>query len=398
MFQTATQIDLSGNPLETLYELGAGEDYRFFKMGRRDVFFVNAPDLIQWMFTNKAIKRGRFHKVFARWLGDGLLASEGETHLAMRRALVSAFNAEAQTFYMQTVQRDAPALLDEWEDGEMDLARALYRLVYNASIRAIYGLDKLTSRDTQQLLDVLAQGSETFLGRAPLPEGHYFKEGRLRHPVVDEALEYMWAHWRPTPLTRLLDTFPAQAKFDQTLTMLSASLDTSMAALVWMFHLLSQNPKAFAEFCDDARADVSTGYITRALDETLRLYPTGGWLNTREICSPLRIRGFDLPAGTNVFASSWVTHRDARYFDSPDSFLPERFASPPAPWTYFPFGGGAHLCIGRPFSLVELPYLAALVVRTFDIEFLPRNTVQLRLRIGLTPEGEIPARVRRRRG
>jgi cytochrome P450 len=402
MFQTAQTIDLSTNPLETLYDVGAGRDYVFLKMGKRDVFFVNSPDLIQWSFTHKSIGRGRFFKVFSRWLGNSVLTTEGETHRAIRRTLLPAFNAEAQKIYMQAVTQDAPVLLNEWPDGEMDLASALFDLTYQTTIRAVYGLHQLSPHSSQELLNILARGSESFLGRAALPEGHYLQSGRVRHPIVDEALEYMSANWQPTPLTRILDSLPPQEKYDQTLAMLSASLDTSMAALVWMFHLFSQNQNTFDSFCEDARTQLlgkaSRGYASLALHETLRLFPTGGWLNTRELFEPLNIRGYDLPAGTNVFTSSWVTHRDTRFFDSPEKFQPERFLHPIAPWTYFPFGGGAHTCIGRPFSLTELPYLAALVVQTFDIQFLPGNDVKLHLRIGLTPDGQIPAKVRKRSG
>lgn len=393
--QQVETIDLSGDPLSALYALGVGHDYRFLKMGKRDVFLCNAPDLIQWAFTHKSIGRGRFFKVFSRWLGNGILASEGESHRTMRRTLLPTFNADAQKVYMQTVMQDAPTLLDEWQEGEVDLAQLLFNFVYNVSIRAVYGLDRLTADDTNELLAVLATGSEAFLGRthAP-PAGHYLHEGRVRHPVVNEALDFMFANWKPTPLTTILDTLDPQEKYDQTLTMLSASLDTSMAAIVWMFHLFSQNSNAFEKFCDDSRRD-STHYSTLALDETLRLYPTGGWLNTRESFSPLTIRGMDIPVGTNIFISSWVTHHDPRYFSEPDCFIPERFASQPDTWTYFPFGGGSHLCLGRPFSRVELPYLAALIARKFDIEFLS-NQIQLHLRIGLTPVGELLVKIKRR--
>lgn len=399
MLQTAT-IDLSVDPLEALYNIGVGQDYVFLKMGKRDVFFVNAPDLIQWAFTHKGIGRGRFFKVFSRWLGNGLLASEGESHRAMRRIFLPAFNNEAQKTYVRTIMQDAVVLLNEWQDGEVDLANVLFDLVYQTTIRAIYGLNRLTSRDTRELLDILAHGSESFLGRSTLPYGHYLQGGRVRHHVVEEALEYMWAHWQATPLTNILDTLPLHEKYDQTLTMLSASLDTSMATLVWMFHLFSQNQNTFDTFCRDVRSrpleEAIRGYASLALHETLRLLPAGGWLNTRELFEPLSIRGHQLAAGTNIFVSSWVTHRDARYFEQPQEFQPERFCHPITPWTYFPFGGGAHTCIGRPFSLGELPYLASLVTRTFDIQFLPGNNIQLHLRIGLTPNGQIPAKVQRR--
>ena len=94
--QPVEVIDLSEDPLSALYALGAGHDYRFLKMGKRDVFLCNAPDLIQWAFTHKSIGRGRFFKVFSRWLGNGILASEGEAHRTLRPTLLPTFNADAQ--------------------------------------------------------------------------------------------------------------------------------------------------------------------------------------------------------------------------------------------------------------------------------------------------------------
>ena len=193
-------IDLSEDPLSALYALGAGHDYRFLKMGKRDIFLCNAPDLIQWAFTHKSIGRGRFFKVFSRWLGNGVLVTEGEAHRKMRRTLLPAFNAAAQQTYMKTIMQDAPKLLDEWNDDEVDLAQLLFQLTYNATIRAVYGLDQLTSGDTNELLAILANGSESFLGRAnALPAGHYLHEGRVRHPIVTDALNFMFANWKPTP-------------------------------------------------------------------------------------------------------------------------------------------------------------------------------------------------------
>jgi cytochrome P450 len=98
----------------------------------------------------------------------------------------------------------------------------------------------------------------------------------------------------------------------------------------------------------------------------------------------------------NIFISSWVTHRDARYFPNPEAFLPERFETQPAAWTYFPFGGGTHVCLGRPFSMLELPQLAVLIAQTFDVEFLSTD-IQPHLRIGLTPSGTLQVNLKRRR-
>ena len=57
--------------------------------------------------------------------------------------------------------------------------------------------------------------------------------------------------------------------------------------------------------------------------------------------------------------SPYVSHRHPDFWDHPEGFDPERFAgmamNPDGEFagkerfTYFPFGVGPHLCIGRPF-------------------------------------------------
>jgi cytochrome P450 len=60
-----------------------------------------------------------------------------------------------------------------------------------------------------------------------------------------------------------------------------------------------------------------------------------------------------------------VTQRNRRYFEDPLEFRPERWQSYAGPkFAYFPFGGGAKMCIGEPFARLEgVMALAALARR-----------------------------------
>ena len=65
-----------------------------------------------------------------------------------------------------------------------------------------------------------------------------------------------------------------------------------------------------------------------------------------------------------------VSQRDPRYFDDPETFRPERFASgweTSIPrYAYYPFGDGPRICIGQSFAEME----AKIVLATL----LPKST------------------------
>jgi cytochrome P450 len=52
--------------------------------------------------------------------------------------------------------------------------------------------------------------------------------------------------------------------------------------------------------------------------------------------------------------SPFATHRNPRYFDEPEAFRPERCLMEDLPkFAFFPFGGGARVCIGEQFAWNE---------------------------------------------
>jgi hypothetical protein len=81
------EITLTHDPLAQLTEAGDGVDYCWLKISSRPTLFVNRPDLIQWLFTSPQVRRGRFVRLFSRFLGDGLLTSDGDAHDGMRQRM-----------------------------------------------------------------------------------------------------------------------------------------------------------------------------------------------------------------------------------------------------------------------------------------------------------------------
>lgn len=88
------------------------------------------------------------------------------------------------------------------------------------------------------------------------------------------------------------------------------------------------------------------------------MYPTLPLLN-RECTIDYTIPGTDLviKKGTAVIISLLGLGRDARYFDEPLRYRPERFADPDRVCNmdaYLPFGDGPRTCIGNGSCLFHL--------------------------------------------
>src|SRR5262249_12994988 len=143
--------------------------------------------------------------------------------------------------------------------------------------------------------------------------------------------------------------------------------ETTANALTWTWYLLSQNPDAEARLHDEI-ANVLAGrlpafadlpnlrYAEMVLAEGMRFYPPA-WAIWRRALADYRAGDYTIPAGAVILMSPYVTHRDPRWFADPDRFDPERWTAERAAarpkFSYFPFGGGARVCIGERFAWME---------------------------------------------
>jgi cytochrome P450 len=98
----------------------------------------------------------------------------------------------------------------------------------------------------------------------------------------------------------------------------------------------------------------------------------------------------------------WVyfMHHDARWFEEPERFRPDRFL-PEAeatrrPNTFIPFGAGSRACVGRHFAVLEAILCLAAVLRRFRPRLVSSRTVQLHPRITLAPARPIRVRLEAR--
>jgi cytochrome P450 len=187
---------------------------------------------------------------------------------------------------------------------------------------------------------------------------------------------------------------------DEVMTFLLAGHETTALTLAWACYLLDQNPAAAERLRDELCRELHARppgladlprlpYLEAVVAETLRLYPAA-YLIGREALCDLSIGGYPIPRGTTVLMSQYVIQRDARFFDDPDRFLPERWldgrlARELPRFAYFPFGGGQRQCIGSTFAEVEAKLILASLTQRVRLTLVPGHPVEPQAVVTLRP-------------
>jgi cytochrome P450 len=193
--------------------------------------------------------------------------------------------------------------------------------------------------------------------------------------------------------------------------MIGAGQETTSNLLTWIFHLLSDNPDAEAKLLEEYNrvlggrvptlADLpNLSYNRMVVDEALRIYPPAWAVSTRTALEDDVVLGYHIPKGAGVFISPYVVHRDPRFWNEPEKFMPERFTDDQVEarhkYAYIPFGAGPRKCIGFTFALTETQLILATLLQHYKLTTKPGYQVVPSPEFTLRVRGGLPMRVERR--
>ncbi|MCA9924007.1 MAG: cytochrome P450, partial [Anaerolineales bacterium] len=198
---------------------------------------------------------------------------------------------------------------------------------------------------------------------------------------------------------------------DEVATLFAAGHETTSNALSWTWYLLAQHPHIEARLHEEldsvlagrqpTLADLpNLPYSLQIIKEAIRLYPPAWVLNGRLALEDVQLGGYTVPKGSTVFVSPYVMHHLPQYFAEPEQFKPERFTpefekSLPK-FAYMPFGGGARICIGNAFAMMEAQLILATIAQQVRLQIAQTQPVHYKPQITLTAENGIRMRVMER--
>jgi cytochrome P450 len=381
-----------------------------FRFGPRRIILINHPDLIERVLVTDArhYRKHTGQRLLRSLLGEGLVSSEGDTWLRQRRLAQPPFLKQRVGAYAPVITGQAERHLADWRPGqERDLHAEMIALAGKVAMATLFGADAdadLLSFSTA--LDVVVQVIEARFQRlirmpdwAPTPENRRLgralrtlnsvvyrlvSAGRARPAGMDLLSVLLHAHGEDG------STMSDRQLRDETVTLFLAGADTTALTLTWAWHLLAGQPDTEDRLVAEWRS-VLGGRVPTADDvpnlpftecvvmETLRLRPPV-YVIGREAADPVELGDYRLRRGATVLLSQWVTHRDPRWFDDPDTFRPDRwengFAGRIPKYAFYPFGGGPRICLGNAFALLEAVLLLATIGQRFRFNLAPGHVVE----------------------
>ena len=421
-------------PTEFLTELAALGDITYMRMYNQPAYFLNHPDLIRDVLitSNSKFEKGRALKRAKKLLGEGLLTSEGEKHLRQRRMIQPAFHRKRIAEYAKAMTGFSIRMRNEWKDGETrDIDKEMMRLTLQIVGKTLFNSNVDDDADgvghamttLVEMFDYLLMPFSEILEKLPLPQSKRFDKSketldRVIYGIIDERrksgedkgdllsmLLMAQDEESGTPMT------DEQVR-DEALTLFLAGHETTANAMTFTWYLLAQNPEKEALLHQeldevlDGRTPIMEDvpklkYTEAVFAESLRLFPPA-WAIGRLSIEEHKFGEYNIPKGALALLSPYVTHRDPRFWNQAEEFIPERWFEKSIKqagqeFIYFPFSKGVRSCIGESFAWMEGVLLIATLAQKWKLKLDPEYQLALNPLMTLRPKNGMKMEVQARK-
>src|SRR3954454_6159054 len=381
---------------------------------------VSDPELVRHVFraAPKVLHAGSRSPLRAVLGKHSLLAIDEDYHLSQRKLLLPPFHGDRMKSYEAIIAEEAEREMATWQqDRPFRTLEPFSRITLNAIIRAVFGAQEQDADDLRRLLPKLvARGSRlallTFLHRDMGPWSPWSRFLKLRaefDAVVDRLLDRARSDDRLEERSDVLALL-VQARHDddtpmhrdevadELLTLLAAGHETTAATLAWAVERLRRHPAIVGRLVREIEEGGSQ-LRDATIREVQRVRPTISGAG-RETCEPFALGDWVLPTGTVIMLSAQLIHNDARWYDEPRRFDPDRFLGrKPDTYKWIPFGGGMRRCIGAAFAHMEMDIVLRTLLSHFELAAASDAGERWRFRgVAFAPRRGGLAVVRRRPG
>ncbi|KAK3898351.1 cytochrome P450 monooxygenase [Staphylotrichum tortipilum] len=233
-----------------------------------------------------------------------------------------------------------------------------------------------------------------FLKRTPVMNWNYIEfldwiqklidERKLKEPEQPDIFSWILKAYNSKPAKTQRDHWNLHG--DAQLIVIAGS-DSVAAALTHTFFHLAWDPvlvKRLQTALDslpslDHEHLTTIDLLDAVLHEVMRLHPPVP-SGTQRVTPPegLWIGERFIPGDTIVQVPSYTVFRDARAFEQPGEFIPERWTTMPElvrdRSVYIPFNTGPYACVGKRLAMLELRRVVAEILWRYDLTVTPGQT------------------------
>ena len=388
---------------------------------RSKVVFTRDPEIIQQVLQKQHKK---FHKSplqtrdLAKYIGHGLLTSEGEHWRKHRRMIQPAFHKKKLEGLLGIMQE---AIVDELKgiqpNTDQDVFPLMGDLAFRVVAKSLFGRSDI--RQKMKVLQHITEANQKMLikeMRQPYLKWWFSLSGQLRkhlklseqsRELLNELIDERVASTNDNSdlLDMLLNAtyedgthMPRRQLIDEVLILFTAGHETTANVLSFTLYLLACHPtiqeKVFQEVSE---ADIHTSdpmnwlskltFTQHCIEEAMRLYPSV-YVIDRIAIKEASLGPYNFPKDTLLLMSIYELHRHKNFWEDPGTFKPERFelnSKKEMGSYYYPFGAGPRMCVGNNFAMYEMIMTIAHSIKKYQIRSVT-TTVELNPLISLKPK------------
>jgi cytochrome P450 len=298
----------------------------------------------------------------------------GPEHMRQRKLLLPPFHGERMRAYEDTIVQATRRDMASWTlRRPMRLSAHTRNITLEVILRAVFGVEAERMGGLKGAIGKLAEPMRTLAmlrfalskpstDRPPGELGQALERlDGLIYAEIARRREQEDLAEREDILSLLLQARDEDGEAmtdgelrDELVSLLLAGHETTSTATAWAIERLVRHPGELARLQAEIDAGEEDDYMQAVIHETLRCRPVVPGV-VRLLQEPLRIAGYELPVGTRVVVSVYLTNNNPRIYERPREFRPERFlGAQPDTFAWIPFGGGIRRCIGASFAMLEM--------------------------------------------
>lgn len=357
-------------------------------------------------------------KHLAKYVGQGLLTSNGDHWKKQRKLIQPAFHKKQLLNLLDTMKRAIDEQLDTIAPSRtIDVFPMFNDLAFQTVVKSLFS-DAVSDAEIKRVQDITEKAQMMLVKELRQPYlGWWFTlSGTIKKhmQLTVEAREILLkvvnkrrnSNVRKDDLLDMLmdaryedhTAMDDQQLVDEILILFTAGHETTSNALSFISMLLALHPEKQAKVYKEIEhlrnpSEDWFGYLDKCIytqqviEEAMRLYPPAYFIDRINIEEDI-YKEIKIPKNTNILFSFHEIHRHRDYWENPTTFKPERFKDNAHKYSpYFaPFGAGPRMCIGNNFAMYEMILTVAEMVKRYTISTAEKE-VSIKPLITLKPKG-----------
>ena len=384
------------------------------------VIFTRDPQIIRHILqkNHKNFEKSELQTVdLAKYIGKGLLTSNGEHWRVHRRMIQPAFHKSKLESLLGIMNSAIGQELDRITTGKvMDVYPLMSDLAFQVVAKSLFSradikakmkeLQEITESCQRMLIREMRQPYLNWWFRwSGMIKKHLTRadEGReILNSIVEERINS--GSERDDLLDMLLSAqyedgshMPRRQLIDEVMILFTAGHETTANALSFALYLLAKDPAVQEKIYEEVKVvpvkgtvDLETFkslvYTKQTIEEAMRIFPPV-YVIDRVVKEDDLVGDLQLKKASLVLMSVYELHRTRGFWKDPESFRPERFGEmSPKEYAnyYYPFGAGPRMCIGNNFAMYEMMLTISRILAQYRLS-TNMETIEINPLISLKP-------------